>query len=263
MTPDTHWLSRVTPVTGISHKQLVNDVGGLDPYEQHQALWKLFNVSREERTNRAEFLFRTEQQNGLPVFYVLSRRQPQDRTGLWRVESKIYQPDIQVGDRLSFKLRVNPVVHDKKERSDIESTQWLERRALEQKKQKTVTKKRIRHDVVMDAKRRIGWKDLPEDSRPPLAHVAFEAGACWLRDREERLGCSIDNNSLRVDGYQTWRQRGRKNIELSTLDFEGTLVVRDPVHFLNTLLKGVGRAKSFGCGLLLVRRLSGYNGCVT
>lgn len=233
MNTETHWLSRVTPLPGISHRQLVDDVGGLDPYEQHQALWNLFNVAREERTDRAEFLFRTEQKDGLPVFYVLSKRQPQDRAGLWRVEAKIYKPDIQTGDRLSFKLRVNPTVARPNAKGENSK----------------------RHDVVMDAKKRMGWKELPEESRPPLAHVAYEAGNCWLRDREERLGCSIDSNSLHVDGYQTWRQCGRKGIELSMLDFEGSLVVQDQGRFLEALMLGVGRAKSFGCGLLLVRRV--------
>ncbi|MCK7468117.1 MAG: hypothetical protein MZU91_08365 [Desulfosudis oleivorans] len=37
------------------------------------------------------------------------------------------------------------------------------------------------------AKTRMGWKELPNESRPTLAHVAYEAGGCWLRDREERL----------------------------------------------------------------------------
>lgn len=232
MNMDTYWLSRVTPAPGISHRQLVEDVGSLDPYEQHQALWKLFNVSREERSARAEFLFRAEQQNDLPVFYVLSRRLPQDQAGLWRVESKKYKPDIHTGDRLSFKLRVNPTVARPNAKGETSK----------------------RHDVVMDAKKRMGWKNLPLESRPSLAHVAYEAGACWLRDREERLGCSIDSHNLRVDGYRTWRQHGRKNIELSTLDFEGNLVVKDQARFLEALMLGVGRAKSFGCCLLLVRR---------
>ncbi len=233
MNLEPHWLSRVTPRSDISNRQLVDDIGGLDPYEQHQALWKLFNVTREERTDRAEFLFRAEQQNGLPVFYVLSRQQPQDKAGLWHVESKQYNPDIQAGDRLSFKLRVNPTVA----------------------RPNTKGENSKRHDVVMDAKKRMGWKELPNDSRPTLAHIAYEAGACWLRDREERLGCSIDSHSLHVDGYRTWRQRGRKNIGLSTLDFEGSLVINDKTQFTEALILGVGRAKGFGCGLLLVRRL--------
>jgi CRISPR system Cascade subunit CasE len=232
MNSETYWLSRVTPLSGISHRQLVDDVGGLDPYEQHQALWKLFAVTREERTDRAEFLFRAEMKNDLPVFYMLSKRQPQDRAGLWHVESKIYKPDIQVGDRLAFKLRVNPTIARPNAKGENSK----------------------RHDVVMDAKKRMGWKDIPEDERPTLAHVAYEAGACWLRDREQRLGCSIDSD-LHVDVYRSWRQRGRKNIELSTLDFEGRLVVNDRDRLMEALTLGIGRAKSFGCGLLLVRRL--------
>lgn len=232
MKMEPHWLSRVTPRADINHRQLVHDIGGLDPYEQHQALWKLFTVARDERTDRAEFLFRAELKDGLPVFYVLSKRQPQDQNALWNVESKIYKPDIQAGDRLAFKLRVNPTVA---------------RPAAKGENSK-------RHDVVMDAKKRMNWKELPEESRPSLAQVAYEAGACWLRDREERLGCSIDSHNLHVDGYQTWRQRSRKNIELATLDFEGVLTITDRTRFLDVLVHGVGRAKGFGCGLMLIRR---------
>lgn len=233
MSAETYWLSRVTPFPGISHRQLANEVGGLDPYEQHRALWKLFTVVREERSDRSEFLFRAEMKDGLPVFYLLSKRQPQDRAGLWRVESKIYKPDIQVGDHLAFKLRVNPTVAHPGTKGENSK----------------------RHDVVMDAKKRMGWKEMPEDQRPTLAHVAYEAGACWLRDREQRLGCSIDNDGLHVDGYRSWRQHGKKNIELSMLDFEGRLVVNDGNRLIEALMLGVGRAKGFGCGLLLVRRL--------
>ena len=228
-----HWLSRVTPSADLKYRQLVHDIGGLDPYEQHQTLWKLFSVAREERTERAEFLYRAEEKNGLPMFYVLSRRQPLDPSGLWQVESKVYAPNIQVGDRLAFKLRVNPTVA--RSNAKGESSR--------------------RHDVVMDAKRRLGWKELPEESRPSLAQVAYEAGACWLLHREERLGYTIDSTTLRVDGYRTWRQRGRKGIELSMLDFEGTLLVSDQTKAMEALTCGVGRGKSFGCGLLLVRRL--------
>lgn len=232
MNGDAYWLSRISPVReAFEHKDWVG-IGGLDPYEQHQTLWKLFNVAREERTDRAEFLFRTEQKDGLPLFYVLSKRQPQDRAGLWHVESKIYKPAIQTGDRFAFKLRVNPTIARPNAKGENSK----------------------RHDVVMDAKKRMGWKELPNESRPTLAHVAYEAGGCWLRNREKRLGCSIDSQNLHVDGYQTWRQRHRKNIELSTLDFEGSLIVNDLARFTEALTLGVGRAKSFGCGLMLVRR---------
>lgn len=232
MNGEPHWLSRVTSRPDINYRQLVG-LGALDPYGQHQVLWKLFEVAEEERTERAEFLFRTEKKDDLPVFYVLSQRQPRDRAGLWDIESKPYQPDIQIGDRLAFKLRVNPVVTRAREAGSRSK----------------------RHDVVMDAKYQMNWKNLPEGQRPTLAYLAQEAGGTWLRARAERLGCKFDDATLRADGYRTWRQHSAKSIELSMLDLEGCLMVADPKSFKDALCKGVGPAKGFGCGLLLVRRV--------
>lgn len=114
----------------------------------------------------------------------------------------------------------------------------------------------------MDAKQRMNWKDLPQDERPSLAHVAYEAGSCWIREKEARLGCQIESDRLRVDGHFVHCLKGHRDeqgrcrgIALSTLDFEGELRVTDPEVFLPALLHGVGPAKAFGCGLLLVRRI--------
>ncbi len=256
MNTDSYWLSRVAPRPGIGWKDMAA-LGELDPYGQHRTLWKLFDMPpREERQGQpAPFLFRAETRDGLPVFYVLSRQVPQDHPGIWNIEPKRYVPAIEAGDRLAFKLRVNPVVQAKMERTPDELQQWRERRKRENQKDKLVTKKRVRHDVVMDAKHRMGWKDIPHEKRPTLAMLAYEAGSCWLRDKFEGLGCSLDDKVLRVDGYRTWRQQRGKGIELATLDFEGMLTVTDPERLVSALLSGIGPAKSFGCGLLLVRRV--------
>jgi CRISPR system Cascade subunit CasE len=120
-------------------------------------------------------------------------------------------------------------------------------------------KKRVRHDVVMAAKIRLGWKDIPADERPSLAHVAAEAGAAWLRNRQEALGCDIDYKDLWVDGYRQHRlfKRNRHQpINFSTLDFTGILTVDEPNIFVKEcLFTGIGPAKGFGCGLMLVRRV--------
>jgi CRISPR system Cascade subunit CasE len=167
------------------------------------------------------------------VFYVLSEQCPHHQRDLWTVDTKHFAPDIRASDCLAFKLRVNPTVA----------------RGI------PGTGRGRRHDVVMDAKRRMGWKDLPETGRPSLAHLAYEAGACWLRERQDRLGVKLNDTGLRVDGYHTWRQRTGRGIALSTLDYEGELTVVDPDRFLNALFNGIGPAKAFGCGLLLLRRL--------
>jgi CRISPR system Cascade subunit CasE len=44
-------------------------------------------------------------------------------------------------------------------------------------------------------------------------------------------------------------------IRFSAVDFSGELLVTDPKLFQQALFDGLGHAKAFGCGLLLVRRI--------
>jgi CRISPR system Cascade subunit CasE len=285
MSTDGYWLSRVVPRDEVSWRQLIRLVG-LDPYRQHQELWKLFDLPSKEHRAPEEpipFLFRAEriepascsgQRNsrlvGLPVFYVLSKQIPRDATGLWHIDTPEngYRPDLRAGDRLIFKLRANPVVTRKAEREEEKKEAWLEKRKALGLKTEDPTK-RIRHDVVMEAKRNMDWKHTPHGQRPTLAKLAYDAGSRWLEGKAAKFGFEIETtriedgyfedpivmSSLRVDGYSSWRQRYGKKIELSILDFEGKLVVTDPAKFNKALYEGIGPAKSFGCGLLLVRRV--------
>jgi CRISPR system Cascade subunit CasE len=43
-------------------------------------------------------------------------------------------------------------------------------------------------------------------------------------------------------------------IRYSTIDFQGVLNVTDSEKFQAVLFKGIGKAKAFGCGLMLVKR---------
>jgi CRISPR system Cascade subunit CasE len=220
--------SRVTPCADLGLSQMAT-LARLDPYGQHQAIWQLFDVLPATARTSIEFLFRHEWQGDLPTFYVLSHRVPHDRAGLWSVQSKPYTPKLEAGDRLHFKVRVNPVV----------------------------TRDGKRHDVVMDAKQRLRWKELRPTERPALNALAYEAGKAWLAGRAEKHGFVIALASLLVDGYRTHtvHRRGTPPICFSTLDFSGVLTVADREKFLNTLYDGIGPAKGFGCGLLLVKRV--------
>jgi CRISPR system Cascade subunit CasE len=88
--------------------------------------------------------------------------------------------------------------------------------------------------------------------------LAYETGSTWLASRAETHGFTIALPTLLVDGYRTHtvHRRGRTPICFSTLDFSGVLTVVDQEKFLTTLYNGIGPAKSFGCGLLLVKRIS-------
>lgn len=52
----------------------------------------------------------------------------------------------------------------------------------------------------------------------------------------------------------TYFRKGNRGGKLVTVTFEGVLNVTDPAHLIRLLENGVGPAKAFGCGLLLVRR---------
>lgn len=251
----SYLLSRMTPRPGLDFSDFVA-LGGLDPYGQHQLVWTFFDLPREQTPAQVPFLFRAELQDGLPLLYVLSRSEPRDSSGKWRIESKEYRPALTAGDRLAFKLRANPTVARP---GDVvlgrDGAPKLRTTGLKTGQPRQRIK---RHDVVMDAKQRMDWKSLSPDERPSLAQLAYEAGAGWLREREERLGCQFNAARLRVDGYRTHRMNRKRGISLSTVDFEGELQVTDLERFTSILFNGIGPAKAFGCGLLLVRRMADY-----
>ncbi len=259
MSKETYWLSRIQPHPDIGWKQLAR-LGGLNPYSQHQALCKLFDLPPKElrRDQPAPFLYRVEERDGLPLFYMLSADAPKDSSSLWLIESKGFAPMLEEGDVLEFKLRANAVILSKRDRDPSEVEEWARQRNKNRLKVKEVTRKRLRHDVVMEAKRRMGWKEMLPENRPSLADVAYNAGAAWISARQKRFGFKVHDDCLKVYGHRTWRiwKRKSERMALSTLDFDGVLTVTDPVRFLtDTLLRGIGPAKAFGCGLMLVRRI--------
>jgi CRISPR system Cascade subunit CasE len=220
--------SRVIPRADLGWSQ-VERFARLDSYGQHQAVWQLFDLPPTPVRADPVFLFRHEWHGDLPAFYILSHSTPQDRAGLWSIQSKPYAPHLEAGDQLHFKLRANPVV----------------------------TRNGKRHDVVMDVKQQRRWKDLRSEERPALNALAYEAGSTWLASRSEKHGFALAPASLLVDGYRTHtvRRHGCAPIRFSTLDFSGVLTVTAPEMFLSALYGGIGPAKGFGCGLLLVKRV--------
>jgi CRISPR system Cascade subunit CasE len=93
---------------------------------------------------------------------------------------------------------------------------------------------------------------------PSINEIAHQAGGEWLSRRSEVNGFSIDKDRIRSDSYHQEKfvkKRGGKVIQYSTLDITGELSVTDPDLLLEKLNQGIGPAKSFGCGLMLVKRI--------
>jgi CRISPR system Cascade subunit CasE len=196
----------------------------------HRLVWSLMS---DDPNRTRDFLWREEQPG---AFLILAPRPANGNGGLFVVESKPWEPTLRAGDRLGFMLRANPTVSRSAE-------------AREPGKRGVRGK---RHDVVMDALHDVA-PGLRAAQRPD---AVVAAGRQWLIQQGIRVGFAPDVNALRVDGYDTVRmlRSDERPVEFGQLDFEGVVEVTDAAAFLTAVATGLGRARAFGCGLMLLRR---------
>jgi len=203
-----------------------------NPYEVHAMVWRIFSDGSKKKR---DFIYRLDMQERSPLIYAVSEADPADLEGIWHIDQKDYCPALKTGQRLGFSLRANPIRTKRDEKGHQK-----------------------RHDVVMDAKKLLEHSGCPPEARPHESVLVQKEGFNWLASRCENLGFSVERGMVRAEGYRQHRFRkwnGRMNVAVSTIDLTGALTVIDPDRFEETLYRGVGPAKSFGCGLLLVRPL--------
>jgi CRISPR system Cascade subunit CasE len=223
------WLSRArlradTPAVAALAGLLVPDGSGARVAAAHSLVWALFADGPDRQR---DFLWREEAPGR---FMTLSARPPSPIAGLFDVEWQPFAPALATGDRLGFTLRANPVVS----RSGGPGQRGK------------------RHDVVMDALRH-----QPKDQHAAARlRIATEAGRAWL-DRQGAAHGFAPVSKVGIDGYEAVRiarNDGKADARYSRLDITGLLTVTDPTAFLPALAAGFGRARAFGCGLMLIRR---------
>lgn len=239
-------LRREASVAAIA-PQLLPDDDSARANAAHRLIWSLF--AGDAQGARC-FLFRETQAPGRlgarATFMILSDRPPDANHPVMEVETKPFAPVLSVGDRLQFSLRANATVTRNDEKGRLK-----------------------RHDIVMDALTRAGIGS--SERAPARRAIIREAGLAWLTRLGERAGfrpvLDVPDDALdadeegdatapiRIDGYNRWSfaRLGPKG-GISVLDFDGVLEVTEPERFLSELVKGFGRAKAYGCGLMLIRR---------
>jgi len=233
-----------------------------DVYAVHRLIWKLFP---DDKDAKRDFLFRQEFEKeqitfdqtrcGLPLFYVVSQRKPEDRSGILKVEVKEYLPALKNGMRLMFDLRANPTVQEKIPRNNSE--EWINNRRKLELKEKPPTKLRRYHDVLMQAKRNAKMAGIKDSFE--LQHLLQKAAFEWIVSMGENNGFSIERNGddheLVISAYQQHliRKKESHHICFSSIDYNGILKVTDSKKFATALINGLGRSKAFGCGLMLIK----------
>lgn len=204
----------------------------LDPEEHgqkldahHRLIWSAF--AGGSKTTR-DFLWREE---GPGFFLVQSHDPPQDSPFFEPVEVRDHAPNLRAGDRLAFLLRANAT---RDLRGDNRS--------------------RKRVDVVMNL-----LHDMPKEQRnAQRMDKAAQAAEDWLKGQGERAGFLCER--VQVQDYSAVTlpgHRGRRKgaPRFGILDLTGEITLTEPDAFLAKLGQGFGRAKSFGCGLMLIRRV--------
>jgi len=236
----TLYLSRLTLQTDQQSRALS---GLIDPPERahaqgrgqvldahHRLIWSAFADSPDRER---DFLWRSE---GQGRFMTLSSRKPVESPLFETPEVLPFAPSLAAGDRLGFALRVNAT----KDRSRVDGPNR-------------------RVDVVMDALH--GLPGSEDDSRPRASArltLAAQAGTEWMARQGTVHGfepLEIAVEDYRVMALPGYRGRRKGQPQFGILDLAGVLRVSDPATFIARLGSGFGRAKAFGCGLMLIRRV--------
>jgi CRISPR system Cascade subunit CasE len=196
-------------------------------------MWAL--VSQYENQQR-DFLYRVEYDayQNIEHIYLLAPYRVSPKNNNVRITiSPEYKPMLEKKERLYFKLRANPVV---KRRENGKAREY---------------------GLVMDAKWRFRRDGRTYQEERSLDELVHEVCMKWLIKKGEQHGFSVKQFEVAIDNGRKYsiKSAGKQEYMLRTQDFSGVLTVADPELFIRALYKGIGPAKAFGCGLMLVRRI--------
>lgn len=216
----------ITPLINVLQPAARSDMIETD----HRLIWAAMpeELQKAHSPDRGEaaFLWRRDDKPGR--YFVLGPR-PRLHSSLFEVESKPFEARLAPGDRLEFVLRVNSTV-DRRSGGRGGKTE--------------------RSDIAMDLLRSVAKGERAEHRR----ELAEKAAAEWLAARSEPSGFRLE--ALHLDGYRAVviRRNPKKPGRIGVSDLRGLVTVTVPDAFLGRLRTGFGRAKAFGCGLMLIRR---------
>ena len=183
-----------------------------DTYDWHQAVWKAFRGRDGQQRN---FLTRLDERNDGFRFLIVSAEIPTRPD--WCPEdcwqTKPIPEKYFCKSRYAFQLCANPT--------------------------KKVTKLQPDGSPTKNGKR------VPLRSREELV--------AWMQRKGEQGGFVVEEAMLRTipRGREHFAKDGARGLH-STVEYQGMLTVTDPAKFHETFTRGIGSAKAFGFGLLVI-----------
>ena len=185
-----------------------------DSYDWHQAVWKAFpSCDGQQR----DFLTRLDQQRDGFRLLIVSPVQP-------------VRPDWCPSDAESWKTKLIPDAYFTRSRYAFQ---------LCANPTKKVSKKLADGSLTKNGRR------IPLGKRDELVE--------WIKRKGDQGGFIADEATLRMfpRGREYFVKNGQSGLH-SAVEFQGVLTVTDPVKFHETFTRGVGPAKAFGFGLLVI-----------
>lgn len=211
----------------------------------HRLLWSAFS---DGPGRERDFLWRAEPRG---QFFTLSHREPQSHGLFEAPEIKIFEPVLKAGDKLAFLLRANAVTQLPKNPNDRSPSGRVRSRKVD-----------VAMNLLKDVPPRRAKPGRNEKSERAEKRHDIAAGAAkdWLRKKGEACGFALADGRFMLDDYSTIslsRPQGSRRAEprFGIFDMKGELQVTDPEAFVEQIANGFGRAKSYGCGLMMIRRV--------
>ena len=196
----------------------------------HHLVWSLFG----DRAGDRQFLYRMTGATMSSPILIASEEEPRDAHSLWDIEIKELRllDTLANGDTLEWSLRVNATVKSKMDTGKAKSS---------------------RHCIIDRAMR--------EGAKGTSRQLAEKLVPEWLAPRMRKdhgIDCPIDQMLVRA--YEKRRfghgPRGRgQPVVVAMTDVIGVGKVMDADKARSAIREGIGGARGYGCGLLLVRRV--------
>jgi len=190
-------------------------------YSDHQFVWGLFGRDDDIR----DFIYTVHEDK----IYVVSTRVQNYKNSAIQVRTKPYEPSFKEGNPLRFDVRFDGETRIGNDRKSI----------------------------VNSYKERLG-----EDHDLNRNELMHEAVGDWFRRNSRNYGFKVRDYHIRgyhhYDFVKTKKSINPRNknekVKFDSLDIRGVLEVTGPAVFVNTLHRGIGKARGYGCGLILVAR---------
>ena len=201
----------------VSYEDAVRLLRIRDNYDWHQRVWQAFG-GRDGQTR--DFLIRVDRKEEAYRVIILSTSVPSkpDWCPTDCFGTKVIPDDFFAHPRYRFSLLANPT-------------------------------KKLRVDNTNGSRKKNGRR-VPLTQRVDLI--------AWLERKAATGGFAINPDSLRTipRGREYFHKDGATHGTHTAVEFQGELMVADPAQFRATVADGIGSAKAFGFGLLVLVPLS-------